>query len=348
MNNISALDGGTFFLQNIDDVYVADRSEAEVSVSVNNETIFTETLFAEEDGCVYLRNIPELLRPYATPGTNSVSVAFGSNTRTFTVIYSNSLISGSEGVNASQWVNNHFLSSADEKRLAENSTERIAACGSSMSQMSYQCLFMNAAGVKRVVSGSFAQLPTLSHGNGYTVFNVSPRRMKGYGDGDTLLGYAIILGNRRIRYTIDRTLAGRTLRFSFVNAFGIEEDITIPGVILSSRSVDRIEAVHLGVRKTINPKLNVTHKVRTGVLTDAEMTLLSELVSSAEIKVISENDTAINVVLADNPKIEPTTDLTKYGTAEFSFRYAKNDRRIGPDAVKGSRIFDDSFDETYE
>lgn len=346
MRGILDLNGGIFFLQNIDDVYLSYRSKMTVAIEVNSQTVFSETLYCEEDGVVYLRGLPDLIAPYSRAGVNSVLIAYADDSVRFEVFYSTGLVSGDDADNAARYLNHNFLSSVTQKRTTLSSVERLAAAGDNQDTMLYRCLF-SANGVKHVVSGRFSAPPVVSTQDGYTIYNVSPMKMSVYGNGEQLLGYTVTLGNREMTYLIAPSGGTRYLRFSFVNMFGIEETVTIPGVINSARTVERTEAYHFGKRISVNPKLDVVHKVKSAVLTNQEMSLLSELVISELIRLYTDNDDQIDVVLADNPKIEPSTDGTKYNSAEFSFRYADN-RRFGKADIHRSRIFDDSFDETYE
>lgn len=343
MTTISAISGTTVFLANIPNIRLGEAESMDVAVSAGEVLCFSETLYCEADGFCWLRDMVDLLRPHLSAGMTEVEVVAGSDTYYFNVFYCLAFIDNLVGT-VEDWLESHFLTTSESKMTTINSRERLAFYTTENFHTSYRALYLMADGTHSSVSGDFTSDHIISSQADIICYDVSPSVIEEEtGVIGTLLGYYVTVEGRSMRFLLDPSVdASQVSRFVYLNAFGVTENLSLVGTLESPRQIEYTSVYMTGLRRTLAPQLHIPYKLTTALLTADEVTSLTEMLSSGSVWFGDTPSDKTLVCYSGDLTFVPTSEPGKAARAEFSFSYAFRNRR-GLD----SRIFDDTFDQTY-
>ena len=346
MTTLSAISGTTVFLANIPDIQLGEAESMDVVVAAGEVQCFNETIYCESDGFCWLRDMLGLLRPHLSAGLSHVQLTVNLEVYSFNVFYCLTYVDNLIG-SVDDWLQAHFLTTSEVKRTTINSKERLAIYSTDEVTCSYRALYLLADGTHSSVTRQFSvDRPVYMQGN-VTCYDFSPSvidyeaRVEGQ-----LLGYFVYAGNRSMKFLLDPTVDdSQVSRFVYLNAFGIEEDLSIVGTLESPRQIDYTSIYLKGLRRTLSPQLHIPYKLTTALLTRDEIISLTEMLSSEAVWLAETPNDKRLVNYSGDLTFVPTSEPGKAARAEFSFSYAFHNRRW-VDSV--GRAIGDTFDDTFE
>lgn len=343
MTTLSAISGTTVFLANIPDIQLGEAESMDVSVAAGEIVCFNETIYCEADGCCWLRDMPDLLRPHLGAGMTEIVVTVGLDVRRFNVFYCLTFLEYL-GSTVDEWLDTHFLTTSEVKMTTMSSMERLAVYATSAVNIAFRALFLMPDGSHVAVSEDFSGSRTISVDGDITCYDFSPSViLDEAGIDGQLLGYFVFAGNRSMKFLLNPDVDGSQVsRFVYLNAFGVEEDLSLVGTLESPRQVDYTSVYLQGLKRTLSPQLQIPYKLTTALLTNDEVVSLTEMLASGSVWFGDTPSDRTLVNYSGDLTFVPTSEPGKAVRAEFSFSYAFRNRR-GLD----SRIFDDTFDQTY-
>ena len=343
MTTISDISGKTVFLANIPDIRLGEAESMDVAVSVDQDRCFNETIYCEADGFCWLRGVPDLIRPYLSAGMAEVEITAGLDVYYINVFYCLAYMDNLVG-SVDDWLRDHFLTTSDVKRTTHKSKERLAIYSKDNVHMSYQALYLLSDGTYSTVEDYFSADHRISTVGDITCYDFSPSVIDAEtGTDGQLMGYLITVENRTMRFLVDPAVDDTQVsQFVFLNAFGVEEDLSLVGTLESPRQIDYTTVFLQGLRRMLSPELQVPFKLTTALLTNDEVAVLTEMLASGSVWLGDTPSDKTLINYAGDLTFVPTSEPGKAARAEFSFGYAFRNRR-GLD----SRIFDDTFDDTH-
>lgn len=349
MTTLSAISGTTVFLANIPDIQLGEAESMDVSVAAGDVVCFDETIYCEADGFCWLRDMLSLLRPHLPAGLTEVAITVDQDVYYVNVFYCLVFIENLYG-SVEDWLDTHFLTTAQVKRTTMDSMERLAFYSNGNVILTYQALFLLADGTHSTVSGQFSVDRSLYTRGNITCYDFSPSVID-YESGidGKLLGYFVYAENRSMKFLLDPTVdESQVSRFVYLNAFGVEEDLSLVGTLASPRQVDYTSVFLKGLRRTLSPDLQIPYRLTTATLTRDEIVSLTEMLSSESVWYGDAADDKTLVNYSGDLTFVPTSEPGKAASAEFSFSYAFRNRRW--DETSGrivNDVFDDTFDKTF-
>lgn len=349
MTTISDISGTTVFLANIPDIQLGEAESMDVSVAAGDVVCFDETIYCEADGFCWLRDMLSLLRPHLPAGLTEVAITVDQDVYYVNVFYCLVYIENLYG-SVEDWLDTHFLTTAQVKRTTMDSMERLAFYSTGNVILTYQALFLLADGTHSTVSGQFSVDRSLYTRGNITCYDFSPSVID-YESGidGKLLGYFVYAENRSMKFLLDPTVdETQVSRFVYLNAFGVEEDLSLVGTLASPRQVDYTSVFLKGLRRTLSPDLQIPYRLTTATLTRDEIVSLTEMLSSESVW-FGDTDEDKNLVnYSGDLTFAPTSEPGKAASAEFSFSYAFRNRRwVDTSGLIVNNVFDDTFDKTF-
>jgi hypothetical protein len=342
-----------FFLADMEDMAIGNADSYPVTVATSKATIFSETLYADEDGYVYLRDLAGLLRPYMpTSGVETITITVGERTATIRVVRCDKHVGDWGSMDAVSWLNTHYLNTTSVKYLRPTGyealhlipTEALTSC-----PVSIEARYRDNDG--NYLRQSFTLKTIDAEAYVIATVNVSvPTVLEELQTVDAnaaaLTGYFVSIGSRKMRYIVDRRRSTSVNTFRFANAFGAQERLSIIGTRTAERSFSRTEIKVNGKRKVVGPAVTIKHIVEATLTEDWEVESLTEMLAS-ETAAVSTSRGYEEVTFSDD-ELAPTTAADGITDVKFAFTIAADNHRYNSSEAGSDRIFDESFDETFE
>ena len=200
----------------------------------------------------------------------------------------------------------------------------------------------------KVVEGNIAADATPTHTvNNITTFDVSPDRYYDADRGD-LFAYTVTVGKRVQDFQIDHTEAVADPVLLFTNSFGCQEIFYCLGKKKIAPTFERKSAVISGKKINYSVKETRTFEGDTGVIPPSMAHFAEDLLRSDEIYLFRDYTQDKEITFTDS-KSERTNELDDMAEFTFSYQYAQRVQNVVFKNIDntGGRIFDDSFDDTF-
>ena len=179
--------------------------------------------------------------------------------------------------------------------------------------------------------------------------DVSPDVVAGWASCDVsdLIYYNVYTSTDAIiRFTVDHRNFTNKRTFVFRNCFGAQESFTCTGDEESSRKWAREYGVSQNKQVQISNDLVNSIKVNTGIITSQQVESLEDLLNTDQLALLDEYGFQPIVILEENFSNNSRRDELK--SVDFTYRFAGNNQfRTNYAAFKKPRIFDPTFDETF-
>lgn len=239
---------------------------------------------------------------------------------------------------AGDWVKSRFLTSmTGERDTYPSRLETLSCYNPAASACTVEALFLSAE--DRISKKSFTPAPEIN-GSIYT-YNVSPRLFTGTGD---LVAYSVKVGNAVQRYRVLQVPMPLSQAFLFRNNFGCWETLYCLGELTTEPQYSRSSAVVNGrfTLYDIAETDNVT--ASTGVMRFGADRLVRDFARSRSAFLLNDDGThGEEIVVTDcSVKSNNADDFNP----QFSFTYRLAHK--GASDLDGFKVFDLSFDDTYE
>lgn len=340
----------TCFSSTIPDVeFSVSGISAAVDIAVDGERIYSETLFPVA-GKICLRDLSSLLTPYARLSL-SVDVLIRIAERTESgngatasiqakVIYCKAeILDNGEIVDAETFCERNFLTILRGKKVtAEGRLELLHYLGDETPTVRAY-----------YTDDSFADFTPPFFGPNVRIRTIDVSAHHFRTEGKVLTSYYVRVGWRGMKFVIDFAKPEFSPALVFENSFGCDELIYCNGLFTRSPGYERKSAVVDGLYRNYDIKELRTFKADTGVLCDSMADWLDDLFRSYYVRLVHIKGYTARIgkeITITDSKSDVTSDDAEMPRFTFSFRYAQRNHNL-IDIGKGVRIFDETFDYTF-
>ncbi len=255
------------------------------------------------------------------------------------------------GMGCQSFIDQYFLTLLDGEKLTQlGHREYLHAAGADSTEPTVVAQYYKDG---KVVEATMATNLTPSHtAAGITTFDVSPDRYYDTDKGD-LFAYEVSVGKRKQKYQIDHTAAVADPVLLFTNSFGCQEIFYCLGKKKIAPTFERKQAVISGKKINYAVKETRTFEGDTGIVPPSMALFAEDLLRSDEIYLYRDysQDKEITFTESKSERTNETDDLAEF---TFSYQYAQRVQNVvfkggssDSSSIVGGRIFDDSFDDTF-
>jgi len=296
------------------DIRVTGVQRVRMVVEVDNEPVFDEWLTAGDASQVELRDLRDLVEPYAY------------RRQTVTLHLTATEEDGTQKLQGPK-----LTAPGRLEILPAQGTGEAATCTARYSDGTTQ----------EFAVGVYLQ------GTHFTEYDASPDNFAA--TGKTLVGYTIAVGQRSQDYEIDFSAGDCAPILLFFNSFGVEEVVYCTGKHVVSPTFKRSMA-YVGHHQR-NYRIDETREFRadTGPLTTAMANWLDDLFRSKLVRVANVYDgevTPVREVVITDSKSEYSNEDDAVPRFTFTYQYAQRNHNV-VDLQRAGRIFDNTFDNTF-
>lgn len=181
--------------------------------------------------------------------------------------------------------------------------------------------------------------------SGITTFDVSPDRYHDKTKG-SLFAYTVSVGKRTQEFQIDHTEAVADPVLLFTNSFGCQEIFYCLGKKKIASEFERKSAVIAGKKINYSVKETRNFEGDTGIIPPSMAHFAEDLLRSDEVYLFRDYSKDKQVVLTES-KSERTNEADNTPEFTFSYQYAQRIQNVMFKNMGEGKIFDDSFDDTF-
>lgn len=340
-----------------------DRANIVVTVTKSGEDarqIYNEILYPDNKNMIRLQDLDVLLEPFADMwltfslsvvateealniNSNNIEVA----TSVSTVSWNTSVISCKANIlnmTAADWCDKRFMTLIDgPKTTAPGFLEYLYFVGSLSSSPYCKAYYSDKSNDTRSLS-------VTSLGDNYGRINASPNNFMS--SGRKLVRYEIHAGERVQEYVVDNNVEPEVAPvLLFWNSFGVQELAYCTGELKQVASFDRKQARIGRKKETYGMDEKESFKADTGYLSFPMANWWREVLRSKEIQVMTVVNGGVEpgsgkpvVITSEKHEISNAPDSLPRIT--FDYEYADRNHNIF-DVRREGRIFDDTFDDTF-
>lgn len=237
-----------------------------------------------------------------------------------------------------------FLTLLDGYKLTRlGHREFLHATGTDSSEATVEAQYYKDGAIATFSFGADAT-PTRTTG-GITTFDVSPDRYHDATRGE-LFAYAVTVGKRTQQYQIDHSGAIADPVLLFTNSFGCQETFYCLGRKKIAPTFERKSIVIGGKKINYQVKETRTFEGDTGIIPPSMAHLAEDLLRSDEVYLWRDHRQDKEITFTDS-KSERTNDADDMAEFTFSYQYAQRIQNVLFKNMGEGRIFDDSFDDTF-
>lgn len=244
------------------------------------------------------------------------------------------------------FIDQYFLTLLDGAKLTQlGHREYLHATGTDSTVPSVTARYFKDG---KVVTSDIAADATPTHTVGsITTFDVSPDRYYDADRGD-LFAYTVTVGKRVQEFQIDHTEAVADPVLLFTNSFACQEIFYCLGKKKIAPTFERKSAVISGKKINYSVKETRTFEGDTGVIPPSMALFAEDLLRSDEVYLFRDYAQDKQITFTDS-KSERTNELDDMAEFTFSYQYAQRVQNVVFKSTNntGGRIFDDSFDDTF-
>lgn len=327
----------------LSDLEVIQMSSNETSVAVTvcdsrRQALFSTVLYPHSNGSVSLFDIDRIIKnSLRDSATGSFSIWVNGEAICFmTVIRSDVKLS----LPATEWTLRRFLTAmTGERDTAVGRLETLSCYNPDRLPCRADCLYLSPAG--RIVARQVAIGATETTGD-VTEYDVSPRRF--VRDGYELVHFTVRVGDMAQAYRVIVSPPPLTGAFLFRNNFNCWETLHCHGEVTADPQYSRVTAMVNGSFEAYDIGETDKHVASTGVMRFGAESIARDLARSGSVYLLNPDGTPGERVIITDCSV---ADSNAYDfTPSFSFTYRL--ARRGASDLDGFRIFDHTFDPTYE
>ena len=350
---IKSAPSGTCFLENLRDLDIlTSMSRVLVTIKIGDSTVYDEFLYPA-DGEIQLSDLADIYRPYARQQLIVDSVITITEQKVSTGVETDEVTQSDKktinlrvlyatvdipDIDCQEFTDTHFLTLLQDAKTT------------SLGRLEYlHYLGTDTASVTAYFTDITKQLFTAEVVGGnakYTTIDVSPSSFTI--KGKTLSYLDVKAGSRKQTFIVDQRQPDCAPILLFTNSFGCQELIYCTGKHEVSPEYTRDSASIGG--KTLNYRITEkrTFKADTGPLTVAMAGWADELFRSDEVYLMDDFVLGDMVTICDvdmeriSASSKPFSDSVTYRVSDKVQDFFSRSRQLG------ARIFDDSYDKTFE
>ena len=330
--------GSWHFVTELDVIEVTSNSDVSFTIADSGGTILNGT-YTPVDGTVRIYHLARLLRPLIVDVTAVFTFTADSTSKTVHVVQSGVTVSES----AATFLPSFFLSAVMTER--DTSLERkelltLLPIEQSLPTVQAVCSYWDG---DAVVTANKPVTTTGMTANTPFEIDVSASQFVDTAIG-TLVAYSIVAGERTMRYRVT-SLPTAEYAMLFRNTFGAWESIYFAGMTEEDAEFSRSSAFINGMYVNYDIDETTVLKSWTGPLRPSGVILSRDLARSRSVWILKGSDATEEVTI--------TAVYVKHSSADneiadFTFTWRRSSLWSATlKAVRPPKLFDDTFDETY-
>lgn len=334
-----------FFLQDVPNATVASPGVGlpyKVSISVNNASIFSETLYGDETGNVTLYDIPALLEPYITQGSKNLVTI---NSYAFYVFYSREELREFATHNKGRfetWLEENWLSPDNEFTVAFNQTVNIWLMSSitKVVAMQMNVIYLDGNRTKKYTRYANVSLTGLSP---YCI-TTSLASLSSLVPGEIM---GAVISTTTKKFVIKRMIGAENVTLKYDNRFGLTEYVALQGELKEKPQYEFTTALFFSRTQNVNISEKRISEFSTSAISLNTLNRLKDAIKAENIQMI-RGDRAYDIVF-DTADIAFSDSKKDLQGVTFSFHRAVNNRMDVEVADTGmaARIFSDEFNDSF-
>lgn len=327
---------------------------ADVSVTLTDKTtgtiILAETYVPDLDNYVYIRDLGKVIEGVidmtALVGTYNLAItdnAGSSFNFDFTVQYGTIEVN----VGANIFIAHCFLTSLQGAKTT------------SLDRKEYLSLKVNTAtditttatySQNGVITTTTIIGKTINISDGIVTVDVSPSCFAN--SYQTLEQYTVTAGARSQTFIVDNISCAGTPSFVFINCFGVKETLTCMGLLDQENKYDGSQfCTNEGQYIKYYTLLVKTFTSNIGIQSQAEAAWVEDIFMSKSVYLYDSSGVGKQITVID-PTVKRSSIATELPSISFTWRYAQENNNIlkyksAASSTLGNRIFDDTFDSTF-
>ncbi|MBP5560344.1 MAG: hypothetical protein J6X70_00875 [Muribaculaceae bacterium] len=326
------------FVTELDIIAVTTATAVDVSIIDASNNVLINGNYTPVGGAVHIYHLARLLMPLISGVTADFTITVGSTSKTVHVVQSSFEVS--EG--AATFLPSFFLSTVMSER--DTSLERkelltLLPIESTLPTVIAVCSYWDG---EAIVTANKSVSGTVTAGT-VCELDVSAAQFV-----DTTLGalvaYSITAGERTMRYRVT-TLPTAERAMLLRNSFGAWEAIYFSGMTEDAPEYTRETAMVNGAMKLYNLEETAVFKSWTGPLRPSGVALARDLARSKDIYLL-ESGVATDAIVVTAVDVKHSTADNEIADFTFTWRRASL-WSAKLKAVRLPRLFDETFDETY-
>lgn len=313
-------------------------SSMEFSIKRGSSEIFSQTYVPDENHQVTIYDLDKFLEAHIVEHSEQFSFFIdGADFGTVTVITCHSAVE--EPANTF-YKDFFFTPSMGERDTATGRYETVTALTDSETAVEALCTYRAADGT---ISTKKISLPSV---NGWAPINVSPARFLDAEEG-TLLSYIVQVGTRKARYRVLGGAPEVDPAIIFLNSFDCWETIHLTGAKQVAPSYTRSTALTEGQMRIYDIDEVMYFKAHTGPLRPGMVPVALDLANAKDVFLLNADGTTGARLTITDVDVKYTNEA--HTIPDFEFTYRRADRYSAMlSVVRPPKVFDDTFDDTYE
>ena len=325
-------------------VFTSSDDYSDITIVCDAITVLSERYVPDADGNITLYDIATLLSPYLVSSLKStvrITWTTGNSTdyEEFTCFYTTAVIQET----TYDFLTKHFLSHCTEKVTALGRKEVVYFYVDIPTTPRCTAYYSDGTSTTQDYPQTFSDVDTIA------MLEVSPKNF--VAQGKTLTSYTIGAGSRVMNFTVTPAVPTAPALL-FRNSFGCEETIYCVGTQQLDPKYTYVAAAVEDKYRNVGVEEVKNFAAYTGVLTVAMSNWADDLFRSTSIYLFTVNQqtgvlTRGREVTITEAKSLRSNDADFLPNFYFEYRYSQNNHNIFDKTVAG-RIFDDTFDYTFE
>lgn len=245
-------------------------------------------------------------------------------------------------IGARSFVANHFLTLLNgTKIIRPDSLEYVSVYALQEESYTISATYRDSSGwyYNKEIAGNVVLPDRVS------LIDVSPVNFAD--EGGVLVSYTVRCGDRKQLYKIDRLSLPSPLSVLFNNNFGVIETFSIGGLLKWEPKFTNSMGSIRGEYKNYTLKYHREYTANTGIMSQHIAEWLEwELFTSLEVFTIKNSMLHKKITITDQ-KVERSSDSSELPAFEFTYRLSQSIQDVVDFSDKLKRIFDKSFDYTF-
>lgn len=249
------------------------------------------------------------------------------------------------GEPAGRFVNEFFLtSSSHERDTSMRRREYLTAFCSEWTPVTVTATYLNAG--YDLVKREFNVATTSVNGDGLQSVDVSPRQFTDDEAGQ-LVALKVRCGRRKINYRVVNHLPEADPAMIFRNCFNVWETVYLCGAKETEPKITRSTAMIDGALSCYQVDEYTQYTVKSGPLRESGVETVRDLARARTVYLMERDGSAGHRVIITDSSVKATNENTEM--PDFSITYRHAEASGGHvDVYRRPRIFDKTFDSTYE
>jgi hypothetical protein len=323
------------------DIVIESNVSVTVVFSDGTDDFLREVYAPDSENRIYVRSLDELLVPYIPAITLrqhfliTVTPEGGSGDGAVEIETTVQFCSTGINLTAENFLENYFMTTLrNEKITCPAQKEYLSLVVSEATEVKITARYNTGAQTSKTV-----QITEANAGRVVTV-DVSPSL---FGNPETLFFIVVTAGARAFTYYMRRPSA-RQEQFIFINTFGVKETFIPAGLVLRENNYKNLFGYFSGIYRKYSVELVKQYMANTGVMNENMADWIESMFLSKEVFTISPAGIAEGVTIEEST-VKRSSARDELPAYEFKYRLSR--RNHDEFYVLKSRIFDDTFDYTF-